>query len=49
MPHAAGQPRGLSTGERKMLHSAKQILVSEISMAQDIPYGEAELRINKAL
>ena len=41
--------RGLSTGERKMLHSAKQILVSEISMAQDIPYGEAELRINKAL
>lgn len=41
--------RGLSTGERKMLHSAKQILVSEISMAQDIPYEEAELRINKAL
>ena len=41
--------RGLSTGERKMLHSAKQILVSEISMAHDIPYEEAELRINKAL
>ena len=41
--------RGLSTGERKMLHSAKQILISEISMAQDIPYEEAELRINKAL
>lgn len=41
--------RGLSTGERKMLHSARQILVSEISMAHDIPYEEAELRINKAL
>ena len=41
--------RGLSTGERKMLHSAKQILISEISMAQDIPYRAAELRINKAL
>lgn len=41
--------RGLSTGERKMLHSAKQILVSEISVAHDIPYEEAELRINKAL
>ena len=41
--------RGLSTGERKMLHSAKQILISDISMAQDNPYEEAELRINKAL
>lgn len=41
--------RGLSTGERKMLHSAKQILISEIGMAQDISYDEAEVRINQAL
>lgn len=41
--------RGLSTGERKMLHSAKQILISEIGMAQDISYDEAEIRINQAL
>jgi len=41
--------RGLSTGERKMLHSAKQILISEIGMAQDISYHEAEIRINRAL
>lgn len=41
--------RGLSTGERKMLHSAKQILVSEIGMAQSISYQEAEYRIDQAL
>lgn len=41
--------RGLSTGERKMLHSAKQILISEIGMAHDISYEEAEIRINQAL
>ncbi|MDY3015121.1 MAG: CarD family transcriptional regulator [Evtepia sp.] len=41
--------RGLSTGERKMLHSAKQILISEIGMAQSISYQEAESRINEAL
>ena len=28
--------RGLSTGERKMLHSAKQILISEIVMCQSL-------------
>lgn len=41
--------RGLSTGERKMLHSAKQILVSEIGLAKSISYQEAEDRINEAL
>ena len=41
--------RGLSTGERKMLHSAKQILISEIGLAQSISYQEAENRINQAL
>ena len=41
--------RWLSTGERKRRHSAKQILISEIGMAQDISYHEAEIRINRAL
>lgn len=41
--------RGLSTGERKMLHSAKQILLSELVLAQSITYEEAEKRINTAL
>ena len=41
--------RGLSTGERKMLHSAKQILISELSLSRDISYEEAEDRINQVL
>lgn len=41
--------RGLSTGERKMLHSAKQILTSEIALAQDIAYPAAEARVNAAM
>lgn len=41
--------RGLSTGERKMLHSAKQILLSELVLAQSISYEEAEERINTAM
>lgn len=41
--------RGLSTGERKMLHSAKQILLSELVLAQSITYEEAEERINTAM
>ena len=41
--------RGLATGERKMLHSAKQILVSEIGLSQSISYQEAESRIDAAL
>lgn len=40
--------RGLSTGERKMLHSAKQILLSELVLAQSISYEEAEERMNVA-
>ena len=40
---------GLSTGERKMLHSAKQILISEIVLARGCSYEEIEARINKAL
>lgn len=41
--------RTLSTGERKMLHMARQILISEIGMAQSISYQEAESRMNAAL
>lgn len=41
--------RGLSTGERKMLHSAKQILISEIVLAESCSYEEVEGRINAAL
>ena len=41
--------RGLSTGERKMLHSAKQILISEIVLSQNASYEDVEERINTAL
>ena len=41
--------RGLSNGERKMLHIAKQILVSEIVLAEDVEYPEAEGRVNAAM
>ena len=41
--------RGLSTGERKMLHSAKEILISEIVLSQCVSYEAVEERINAAL
>ena len=41
--------RGLSTGERKMLHSAKQIFISEIVLAKNLPYGDIERRLNASL
>ncbi len=41
--------RGLSNGERKMLHSAKQILISELVLSQSSSYEEIEERINHAL
>lgn len=41
--------RGLSTGERKMLHSAKQILISEMVLSLSTSYEEVEERINIAL
>lgn len=41
--------KGLSTGERKMLRSAKQILISEIVLAESSSYEEVEGRINQAL
>lgn len=41
--------KGLSTGERKMLHSAKQIFISEIVLSKSISYEEVESRINASL
>jgi CarD family transcriptional regulator len=41
--------RGLSTGERKMLLSAKQILISEIVLSKKLSYEEVESRINNAM
>lgn len=46
---ARDSDRGLSTGERKMLHSAKQILISEIVLSQSASYEEIEKRLNMAM
>lgn len=40
---------GLSTGERKMLHSAKQILLSELVLAKNKTYEEIEAEIDDAM
>ena len=41
--------KGLSTGERKMLLSAKHILISEIVLSKKLTYEEVETRIHNAL
>lgn len=41
--------KGLSTGERKMLHSAKQIFISEIVLSKKISYEEVESRLTASL
>lgn len=41
--------KGLSTGERRMLESARQILISELVLAQGLPADEVERRINEIL
>ncbi len=41
--------KGLSTGERKMLNSAKQILISELVLAKNMNALEIEKIINKYL
>lgn len=41
--------KGLSNGERKMLHTAKQILISEMVLAMGQDYGEIEVQINAAM
>jgi CarD family transcriptional regulator len=41
--------KGLSTGERKMLRSAKQILISELVLSKKCSYSEVEAKLNKVL
>lgn len=41
--------RSLSTGERKMLHSAKQIIISEMVLAEGCAYQDAEARLDHAI
>lgn len=46
---ARADGRGLSTGERKMLNSAKQILLSELVLSQNFTYDEAQQQLERAL
>ena len=41
--------RGLSNGERKMLHTARQILLSELVLAEDGGYEDVESRVERAM
>lgn len=41
--------RGLSNGERKMLHNAKQIFLSEIVLVCNTTYAEAEQNLNQTM
>ena len=41
--------RGLSNGERKMLHNAKQILLSEVVLVENSNYRETEQRIDRIM
>ena len=41
--------RGLSTGERKMLHSARQILISELVLSKSQSYESVEAELDTAL
>ena len=41
--------RGLSTGERKMLHNAKQIMISEIVLVEGCGYKEIETKLDGAM
>ena len=41
--------RGLSTGERKMLHNAKQIMISEIVLVEASDYKAIETRLDGAM
>ena len=41
--------KGLSTGERKMLHSAKHILISEVVLSKNLSYEEVERKLNTVL
>lgn len=41
--------RGLSTGERKMLHTARQIMLSEMVLVEECEYHEVEVRLDQAM
>lgn len=41
--------QSLSTGERKMLHTAKQIMLSELVLAEKMDYQELEARVDRAM
>lgn len=41
--------RGLSTGERKMLHAARQILISELVLSKSLSYEAVEQQLDTAL
>ncbi len=41
--------KGLSTGERKMLDNARQILISELVLAQDATEEQVETNLNELL
>ena len=41
--------RGLSTGERKMLHSARQIMISELVLSKSLSYEAVERELDTAL
>ena len=41
--------RGLSTGERKMLHNARQILISELVLTENCTYDLVEKEIDRAM
>lgn len=43
------QEKGLSTGERKMLDSARQILLSEIILAMNLPTEDANTMLDDVL
>ena len=41
--------KGLSTGERKMFNSAKQILISELVLANEMEHTEVESMVNERI
>ena len=41
--------RGLSTGERQMLHSAKQIMISELVLVLDSDYKSVEGQLDRVM
>ena len=43
------EKRPLSTGERRMLNQARQILLSEISLSVNCPYDFAEAQLDQCL